>query len=126
LSVREWVADPRRPGREPGWALVKSSDYARPVRRLALRWRKRNGQWCHARLISTLKPEDVLKLIERLAAEAGEARAVLSAYARLYDERGGGVEIEIKESKQGLGCDEAAEEELHGAADGGAARDART
>src|SRR5215216_545818 len=55
LSVREWVADPRRPGREPGWALVKSSDYARPVRRLALRWRKRYGQWCHARLISTLK-----------------------------------------------------------------------
>ncbi len=37
LSVREWVADPRRPGRELGWAPVKSGDYARPVRRPALR-----------------------------------------------------------------------------------------
>jgi hypothetical protein len=27
------------------------------------------------------------------------ARAVMPAYARLYDERGGAVEIEIKESK---------------------------
>jgi hypothetical protein len=33
----------------------------------------------------------------------GDERAVMLAYARLYDGRGGGVEIDIKESKQGLG-----------------------
>jgi hypothetical protein len=103
ISVREWVADPRRPGRELGWALVKGGDYARPVRRLALRWRKRNGQRCHALLISSLEPGDVLRLLREGPEKEGDGQAVLSAYARLYDERGGGVEIDIKESKQGLG-----------------------
>ena len=32
-----------------------------------------------------------------------EPRAVMEAYARLYDQRGGAIEIEIKESKQGIG-----------------------
>jgi hypothetical protein len=103
ISVREWVADPRRPGRELGWAIVKSGDYARPVRRLALRWRKRNGQRCHALLISTPEPGDVLRLPGEPPEKESAGRAVLSASARLYDERGGGVEIDIKESKQGLG-----------------------
>jgi hypothetical protein len=101
--VRGWAADPRRPGRELGWALVKSGDYARPVRRLALRWRKRNGQRCHALLISSLEPGEVLRLLGEEPKKEADAQAVLAAYARLYDERGGGVEIEIKESKQGLG-----------------------
>lgn len=104
ISVREWVADPRRPGRELGWALVKSGDYARPVRRLALRWRKRNGQRCHALLISSLEPGKVLRLLGEPMEKEADGQAVLTAYARLYDERGGGVEIDIKESKQGLGA----------------------
>ena len=103
LSVREWVADPAHPGRELGWAIVKSGDYARPVRRLALRWRRRNGQKYYALLISTLEPRDVLKLLGRPAGEVRDERAVMLAYARLYDARGGGVEIDIKESKQGPG-----------------------
>ena len=76
-----------------GWALVKSGDYARPVRRLALRWRKRNGQRCHALLISSLEPGEVLRLVGELSEKEADGQAVLSAYARLYDERGGGVEI---------------------------------
>jgi hypothetical protein len=103
LSVREWVADPRHKGREVGWAIVKEGDYARPVRRLAVRWRKRNGQRCHALLISTLEPGDVLKLLGMELGLVKDAWAVMLAYARLYDERGGAVEIDIKESKQGLG-----------------------
>lgn len=103
LGVREWVCDPRHKGRELGWAVVKSGDYARPVRRLALRWRKRNGQRCHALLISTLGPRQVMKLLGEPAGKVTDERAVMLAYAKLYDERGGGVEIDIKESKQGLG-----------------------
>lgn len=103
LSVREWVGDPRHKGRELGWAVVKEGDYARPVRRLALRWRKRNGQRCHALLISSLEPGDVLRLLGMEPGLVADAGAVLAAYARLYDERGGAVEIDIKESKQGLG-----------------------
>ena len=83
--------------------MVKQGDYARPVRRLALRWRKRNGQRCHALLLSSLEPAEVLKLLGRPAAAEADGHAVMLAYARLYDERGGGVEIDIKESKQGLG-----------------------
>lgn len=103
LSVREWVSDPRHTGRELGWAIVKEGDYARPVRRLALRWRKRNGQRCHALLISSLEPGDVLRLLGQAPGLISDAEAVMAAYARLYDERGGAVEIDIKESKQGLG-----------------------
>ena len=73
------------------------------MRRLALRWRKRNGQKCHALLISTLEPRAVLRLVGEPPERAADEQAVMPAYARLYDGRGGGVEIEIKESKQGLG-----------------------
>lgn len=103
LSVQEWVDDPRHCGRQLGWAIVKSGDYARPVRRLAMRWRRRNGQKCHAMLISTLEPEEVMELLSQSLEQASDAHAVLLAYARLYDERGGAIEIDIKESKQGLG-----------------------
>jgi hypothetical protein len=103
LSVREWVSDPRHKGRELGWAIVKEGDYVRPVRRLALKWRKRNGQRCHALLISSLEPCEVLKLLGMTPGLVEDAGAVLAAYARLYDDRGGAVEIDIKESKQGLG-----------------------
>lgn len=103
LGVREWISDPRHKGRELGWAVVRSGDYARPVRRLAMRWRKRNGQKCHALLISTLAPEEVMRLLGRPVEAARDERAVVLAYAELYDRRGGGVEIDIKESKQGLG-----------------------
>jgi hypothetical protein len=103
LSVKEWMDDPMHRGRQLGWALVKSGDYARPIKRLALKWRKRNGQKCHAMLISTLEPEEVMELLGQPPEKVDDKQAVLLAYARLYDERGGAIEIEIKESKQGLG-----------------------
>jgi hypothetical protein len=68
-----------------------------------MRWRKRNGQKCHALLISTLAPEEVMRLLGRRPEEVRDERAVVLAYAELYDRRGGGVEIDIKKSKQGLG-----------------------
>lgn len=104
LSVEQWHSDPRRQGRQMGWALVKPGQYARDdIRRIALRWRKKNGQRCTAMLLSTLKPEDVFALLGKRARRTPDPQTVLSAYVQLYDERGGAVEIEIKESKQGLG-----------------------
>ena len=104
LSVERWYDDPRRPGREIGWALVKRGQYARDdIRRLALRWRKKNGQRCTAMLLSTLAPTDVFALLEMTTELMEDPQTVLSAYVQLYDARGGAVEIEIKESKQGLG-----------------------
>lgn len=54
-------------------------------------------------LLSTLEPADVFALLGKPAGQLEDPQAVLSAYVQLYDERGGAVEIEIKESKQGLG-----------------------
>jgi hypothetical protein len=44
-----------------------------------------------------------MELLGQPPEKADDAQAVLLAYAQLYDERGGAIEIEIKESKQGLG-----------------------
>lgn len=86
-----------------GWVEVTNESYVRKVRQLAVRWRKPNGQRCHAMLLSTLEPAEVLAFLGREKEEATDRQKVLMAYMQLYDERGGAIEIDIKESKQGLG-----------------------
>ena len=39
-SVTAWVDDPRTPGRQVGWVTTPATEYARPVRRIAVRCRK--------------------------------------------------------------------------------------
>jgi hypothetical protein len=102
-SVTEWFTCPRRPGREMGWVTVEASDYVRPLRRLAMRWRLRNGQWKYALLLSTLAPREVMQLLKQPVDRVNDQRAVAAAYAKLYDLRGGAIEIEFKEDKQGFG-----------------------
>src|SRR5215216_1861938 len=103
-TVQEWFDDPQHPGRQLGWLVPEESlDYVRPVRRLAVRWQKRNGQVRHALLISTLEPGDVLRLLGRPAHDVYQPELVALAYAEFYDKRGGTIEIEIKEDKQGFG-----------------------
>lgn len=75
----------------------------RPVRRIAVRCRKKNGQWGVGALLSTLEPEEIRALVGEPPEKVNDPQAVLWAYVRFYDQRGGGVEIEIKEDKQGLG-----------------------
>jgi hypothetical protein len=53
-------------------------------------------------ILSTLSPKEVLLLTGGYEQEANDPKAVLLAYVNFYDQRGGGVEIEIKEDKQGL------------------------
>lgn len=87
-----------------GWLVPEQSlDYVRPVRRRAIRWPKRNGQIRHTILISTLEPRDVLRLLGRPGRDVYEPELVALAYAGFYDQRGGAIEIEIKEDKQGFG-----------------------
>jgi len=103
-TVQEWFDDPQHPGRQMGWLVPEESlDYVRPVRRLAIRWPKRNGQIRHTILISTLEPRDVLRLLGRPGRDMYEPELVAPAYAEFYDKRGGAIEIEIKEDKQGFG-----------------------
>jgi hypothetical protein len=99
----EWVTDPKDSNRQFGWVTVPCDLYVRPVRRIAVRCRKKNGQWRRTVLLSTLLPEWVLGLTEQPSECLQDPLAVLCAYVYLYDQRGGGVETEIKEDKQGLG-----------------------
>jgi hypothetical protein len=101
-SVSEWVTDPNDSRRQIGWVTVEPELYCRPVQRIAVRCRKKNGQWGYGVILSSLAPQDVLLLIGRYKQDAEDPKAVLLAYVNFYDQRGGGVEIEIKEDKQGL------------------------
>ena len=101
--VRGWVNDPRHPDRQLGWIAVDSVGYVKEVRRLIMKWRKKNGQVCYHTLLSTLGAEEVLALLGWPKELAANEEQMLVAYSQLYDARGGGVEIEIKESKQGIG-----------------------
>jgi hypothetical protein len=103
LTVKEWFADPLHPGRQVGWATCGSHDYEREVRRLIVRWEKKNGQECFAALLSTLSPRQVFDLLGQSPKLLNDRQAVVLAYAYLYDKRGGTIEIEIKEDKQGFG-----------------------
>lgn len=102
-SVQEWVTDPRNTGRQVGWVSVEASLYCRPVRRIAVRCPKKNGQWAVGVVLSTLTPEEVLLLTDQPVEHCQDPQAALLAYVYFYDLRGGGVETEIKEDKYGLG-----------------------
>jgi hypothetical protein len=102
-SVTAWYADARVPGRQVGWVSDSADTYCRPVRRVAVRCRKKNGQWGVGVLISTLTPPEVLVLSQQPIDRLNDPGAVLLAYVYLYDQRGGGVETTFKGDKQGLG-----------------------
>jgi hypothetical protein len=103
-TVEEWFDDPARPGRQLGWVVPMSTpDYTRSVKRLALRWHTRGGKPRYSLLISTLEPHEVIALAALPPAHLYEPEMVALAYAHLYDQRAGTVEIEIKEDKQGIG-----------------------
>ncbi len=101
-SVGEWIPDPADSGRQMGWVRLPPDLYCRPVQRIAVRCRKKNGQWGYGVILSTLAPKDVLLLTGGYEQEVNDPKAVLLAYVNFYDQRGGGVEIEIKQDKQGL------------------------
>lgn len=102
-TVKQWHEDPHHEGRQLGWVTAEPLDYVRPVRRLALRWQLKNGQTRYAALISTLSPREIIGLLGLPVDRVNDPHAVVLAYAKFYDQRGGGVETEFKQSKQGVG-----------------------
>ena len=102
-SVTAGVEDPRIPERHVGWVTVAPTASSRPVRRVAVRCRKQNGQWGVGVLISTLSPHEVLALARQPVDRVTAPSAVLLASVYCYDQRGGGVETSCKGEKQGLG-----------------------
>jgi hypothetical protein len=102
-SVVDWFTDPHLPERQFGWVTETADAYVRPVKRLAVRCRKPDGQFAYGVLISTLSAQHVLMLTGQPLSLLDDPAAVLLAYVRFYDQRGGGVETSFKGDKQGLG-----------------------
>ena len=102
-SVITWLDDPQVAGRQVGWVTAAASEYARPVVRVAVRCQKKNGQWAHGVLITTLDPRAVVELAGMAADQAANPTALLLAYVYAYDQRGGGIETANKDDKQGVG-----------------------
>lgn len=88
-AVTTWIDDPRVPGRQVGWVTAEPTAYVRPVRCLAVRVRKANGQWGIGVLISALTPAAVLTLTGQPRDSVADPTAVLLAYVYFYDQRGG-------------------------------------
>lgn len=101
-SVEVWYPDPKVKGREVG-LVTQPHAYARATTQIAVRAHKRNGRWGYAVLITTLSATEIVELADRAKSQTGDAPAVLLAYVHCYDQRAGGVEIQIKGDKQGLG-----------------------
>lgn len=102
-SVSEWIDDPKVTGRQVGRVRIAPSEYVKDLERIAVRCLKNNGQWAIGVLISTLSAKEVITLTNQPIHKAKDSKAVLLASVYLYDKRGGAIEIEIKEDKQGLG-----------------------
>jgi hypothetical protein len=64
-TVTGWISDPYTPRRELGWVNEPGDDYSQPVRRLSMRWKKKNGQIRYGVIISTLEPRDVILLTKQ-------------------------------------------------------------
>jgi Transposase DDE domain group 1 len=107
--VTHWIADPKHPHRQMGWAEGEIDGYVRPVRRLILRWppmseeKRKKRPFHYACLLTNLEPEEVIRQLNLPVHTVKNEEAVTLAYSTLYDKRGGTVEVEIKESKQGIG-----------------------
>src|SRR5947209_7915056 len=78
-SVQHWIEDPQVEGRQAGWVCSPATEYVRPVRRIAVRCRKANGQWGIGVLISTLTPAQVLTLTQPEASPEADAATILQA-----------------------------------------------
>jgi len=101
-SVQVWYPDPKVQGREVG-LVTQPHPYARATTQVAVRARKKNGRWGYAVLITTLSASDILELLARPKTLVEDPATALLAYVYCYDQRAGGVEIQIKGDKQGLG-----------------------
>src|SRR6266567_439184 len=75
-SVQDWVDDPKMHGRQVGWVRLPADEYVRPVRRIAVRCRKPNGQWGIGGLISTLCPAQVAALTQPEASFKGDQQGL--------------------------------------------------
>ena len=101
-SVRQWYPDPKLHEREVGW-MEQPHGYIRPTRQLALRTRKKNGDWSYHVLVFTLSDPLLLELCAPAMPAPSQPQDILFAALHAYDRRSGGLETQNRGDKQGLG-----------------------
>ncbi len=101
-SVQQWYSDAHVPGREVGLVTETTSDFARPVRRIAVRCPKPNGQWGVGVLVCSFSDQDLWQVMPPSTSVSTAEHRVLLAMLWVYDQRGGGVETSFKGDK-GIG-----------------------
>ena len=78
-SVTAWVDAPRRRARPVGWVTLAPTVSSCPVRRVAVRYRTKNGQWGVGVLIATRSPPAVIALTQQPVARSNDPTAMLLA-----------------------------------------------
>ncbi len=101
-SVTEWYPDPKVPGRFVGW-VEEPHSFARPTLQVAIRTERAGKEPTHRVIVTSPTEEDVVALMGWTVQRPLDRRQVALAVAYLYDQRGGGVETENRQDKQGLG-----------------------
>lgn len=98
-QVKQWVQDPHRPDRELAWCPAPL-EFEQDTQQFLIRKHTSGGKTKTSLVIAKL-PDGLLA--EQTELPVNNAKERLIALAYLYDQRGGGVETQFKNGKQGLG-----------------------
>ena len=98
-QVETWVQDSRRPDRELAWC-PKPLAFEQDTQQFLIRKHTSDGK-TKISLVVVRLPDSLLVEQTDLPVTSSQERLIALAY--LYDQRGGGVETQFKNSKQGLG-----------------------
>lgn len=113
-SVSQWYADPTVSGRQVG-LVERPYAFAKPTLQVAVRWpaseRKKKET---VRIVVTSLPADAIaRLMGQATQPPPSLEQMVVAVAHAYDQRGGGIETQNREDKQGLGLDKRNSQKLH-------------
>lgn len=101
-SIEQWYDDPKVADRQLAW-VEEPHRYVRTTRQLAVRRKDKKGAWRVRVLVTSLDDATLLWLARQPFRKELRTIDRMCALLYAYDLRGGGVEISMKESKQGLG-----------------------
>lgn len=99
-SVTTWQTDPTDPDRAFGWPQAPAC-YARPTQQVVVRVVGAKGKISYSLLVTNAPFDLLAEQAARSVADLPDP--VLFAIVYAYDQRSGGVETQLKASKQGLG-----------------------
>lgn len=100
-SVKVWRPDPTHPHRAVG-LVWQPYAFVRPTTQIAVRTAKAKGGWSYHVIVSSLPPEQAVRLAGRPLEDAWQIEPLLFAYTDLYDDRSGPIEHSFGEDHLGL------------------------